>query len=225
MAKAPFSLCAASADNGTADSFPSVRRYCSLFRSALAIRYIGCIMKIEGPHMTRTPRHSFLALALTLLVALATLGCSNVDEKDFEAGMQAYAKGDFATALKKWKPLAEDGNVSAQTNLGVMYYQGRGMDAPNYPEALRWYRIAAMQGYPDAQFNLGLAHMEGKGVARDFKVFYRKQPLPGGDYSVDHTAGFYIFDPAGRVRLFAQYGESAQAVLHDVKLQIGRAHV
>ena len=136
-------------------------------------------MKIEVPYNARTLRHRSSALVLTLLLAIATIGCSNVTEKDFEAGMQAYAKGDFAMAMKKWKPLAEDGNVSAQTNLGVMYYQGRGMDAPNYPEALRWYRIAAMQGYPDAQFNLGLAHMEGKGVARDFKEAVRWYSMAG----------------------------------------------
>jgi TPR repeat protein len=118
-------------------------------------------------------------ILLLLCISLLTIGCSNVTEKDFDDGMQAYARGDFATAMKKWKPLAEDGNVSAQTNLGVMYYQGRGMEAPNYQEALRWYRIAAMQGYPDAQFNLGLAHMEGKGVARDFNEAVRWYKMAG----------------------------------------------
>ncbi|MSO19947.1 MAG: sel1 repeat family protein [Acidobacteria bacterium] len=119
--------------------------------------------------------HSFFAFLLAVLLT----GCSNVTEADFQEGMDAYARGDFATAMKKWKPLAEDGNPSAQTNLGVMYYQGRGLDAPNYQEALRWYRIAAMQGYPDAQFNLGLAHMEGKGVARDFTQAVRWYKMAG----------------------------------------------
>src|SRR5688572_20113536 len=132
-----------------------------------------CIAKRNGrpgvgffstvPAMARPVLQTLFVVFLSLLL----LGCSNVTEADFQEGMEAYSRGDFATALKKWKPLAEDGNPSAQTNLGVMYYQGRGLDAPNYQEALRWYRIAAMQGYPDAQFNLGLAHMEGKGVARD----------------------------------------------------------
>jgi protein SCO1/2 len=55
-------------------------------------------------------------------------------------------------------------------------------------------------------------------TAREFKVLYQKQALPGGGYSVDHSAGSYIFDPAGRVRLFAQYGQGAQSLLHDIRL-------
>jgi protein SCO1/2 len=55
-------------------------------------------------------------------------------------------------------------------------------------------------------------------VAKEFKVFYQKQPLPGGDYAMDHTAGTYFFDPAGRVRLFAQYGTTPTSILHDVRL-------
>jgi protein SCO1 len=55
-------------------------------------------------------------------------------------------------------------------------------------------------------------------TAKEFKVIYQKQNLPGGSYSMDHSAGSFIFDPAGRLRLFAQYGQSAQALLHDIRL-------
>jgi len=60
-------------------------------------------------------------------------------------------------------------------------------------------------------------------TAREFKVFYQKQPLPGGGYSVDHSAGSYIYDAAGRVRLFAQYGRGAQPLLHDIRLLLQQA--
>src|ERR1043165_4212931 len=96
---------------------------------------------------------------------LLTTSCRNVDEAAFDAGMKAYTSGDFKTAMEKWKPLAESGNPSAQTNIGVMYYQGRGVEQ-NYKEAIRWYSMAAGEGYPDAQYNLGLAFAEGKGVER-----------------------------------------------------------
>lgn len=47
-------------------------------------------------------------------------------------------------------------------------------------------------------------------VARDFKVFYQKVPGKAPDsYTVDHTAGSYIFDPLGRLRLFARFGNAA----------------
>ena len=43
-------------------------------------------------------------------------------------------------------------------------------------------------------------------TAKEFKIFYQKQPLPGGGYSIDHSAGTYIYDQQGRLRLFAPYG-------------------
>ena len=47
-------------------------------------------------------------------------------------------------------------------------------------------------------------------VAKDFRVFYQKAPGKTPDsYTVDHTAGSYIFDPQGRLRLFARHGSAA----------------
>ena len=55
-------------------------------------------------------------------------------------------------------------------------------------------------------------------TAKEFKIFYQKQPLPGGGYSVDHSAGTYIYDPAGRVRLYASHGRGPAALLHDIRI-------
>ena len=55
-------------------------------------------------------------------------------------------------------------------------------------------------------------------TAKEFRVFYQKQPLPGGGYTVDHSAGTYIYDTAGRLRLFAGYGQGAPKMLHDIRL-------
>jgi protein SCO1/2 len=59
-------------------------------------------------------------------------------------------------------------------------------------------------------------------AAKEFKVYYSKQPGKGSDrgrsYSVDHSAGTFILDRHGRLRLFAQYGQGAEAILHDVRL-------
>ena len=55
-------------------------------------------------------------------------------------------------------------------------------------------------------------------TAKEFKVFFQKQPTSGGGYSVDHSAGTYIYDTAGRVRLFASYGQGAPKMLHDIRL-------
>ena len=56
-------------------------------------------------------------------------------------------------------------------------------------------------------------------TAKEFKVFVNKQPAgPGGAYTVDHSAGTFIYDPAGRLRLFAAYGQGAAKMSHDIKL-------
>ncbi len=54
-------------------------------------------------------------------------------------------------------------------------------------------------------------------AAREFKIFYQKQKLPGGGYTMDHSAGTYILDSEGRLRLFAQYGAGAPTLLHDIR--------
>ncbi len=56
-------------------------------------------------------------------------------------------------------------------------------------------------------------------VAKDFKIFYLKQPgKTPGSYTMDHTAGSYVFDPQGRIRLFIRHGQGAEPIVHDLKL-------
>lgn len=56
-------------------------------------------------------------------------------------------------------------------------------------------------------------------VAKDFKVFYQKVPGSRPDnYTVDHTAGTYVFDPEGRLRLFMRHGQPIAALTNDLKL-------
>jgi protein SCO1/2 len=65
---------------------------------------------------------------------------------------------------------------------------------------------------------------ETKAVARDFKVFFAK--VPGkveGSYTMDHTAGSYVFDTQGRIRLFERYGTAPDALASDLKALIGGA--
>lgn len=55
-------------------------------------------------------------------------------------------------------------------------------------------------------------------VAKEFRVYAHKQPLPAGGYTVDHTAGTYLYDRQGRLRLFASFGQGAAALLHDLRI-------
>ena len=60
-------------------------------------------------------------------------------------------------------------------------------------------------------------------VAKEFKVFFQKQPSKSGGYSVDHSAGTYFYDRQGRLRLFAPFGKGGEPILHDVRLLLAGA--
>lgn len=54
-------------------------------------------------------------------------------------------------------------------------------------------------------------------ATKEFKIYSQKQPLKTGGYSVDHSAGMYILDAQGRLRLYAQHGASGELVLADIR--------
>jgi protein SCO1 len=55
-------------------------------------------------------------------------------------------------------------------------------------------------------------------TAKDFKVFYSKVPgTEPGSYTIDHTAGSYVFDRDGRLRLFIHHGQGADPIVHDLR--------
>jgi protein SCO1/2 len=56
-------------------------------------------------------------------------------------------------------------------------------------------------------------------TAKEFKVVYQKQPGPTpGTYTMDHSAGTYLYDPEGRLRVYMSYGQGADAFTHDVRV-------
>ncbi len=55
-------------------------------------------------------------------------------------------------------------------------------------------------------------------TAKEFKVVYQKQPGPTpSTYSMDHSAGTFVFDPKGRLRLYVGYGQGADVFTHDIR--------
>jgi uncharacterized protein len=84
-----------------------------------------------------------------------------------ESGENAYARQDYTRSAAIFVRRAELGDAQAQTYLGYMYANGRGVPQ-DYVAATQWLRRAAAQGFPTAQFFLGLLYDKGFGVKQDF---------------------------------------------------------
>ena len=89
-----------------------------------------------------------------------------------QAGIAAYNAHDYPTAARLLLPLAQHGNAMAQTYVGFMFANGRGLPQ-NYVAAAHWYRAASEQGVSVAQFNLGLMYDKGHGVPQDYVLAYK----------------------------------------------------
>jgi TPR repeat protein len=76
-------------------------------------------------------------LTVKLLLAAALIcGAISPTWADFDNGVAAYERGDYATAFREWLPLAEQGDAQAQYNLGGMYQFGEGVPV-NDAEAVK----------------------------------------------------------------------------------------
>ena len=104
-----------------------------------------------------------LILPLFLLLSLLS---SPGWSADYDKGVTAFENGDFATALREWTPLAEQGDARARFALGVMYRDGKGV-LQDYKTAVNWFTRAAEQGHVLAQRHLGWLYRDGKGVLQD----------------------------------------------------------
>ena len=123
------------------------------------------------------------------------------DNERFEASPKEYWEGEVgggnigpaAARVAALRASAEQGDVDAQFNLGVMYAEGYGVPQ-DYVEAGTWYRLAAGQGDAKAQFNLGVMYAEGYGVPQDAAeavAWYRLAAERGDPEAQTNLGGMY----------------------------------
>ena len=117
---------------------------------------------------------------MPLLLAVHGLAAGGI-----ERGGAAYNQGDYGTALREWRPLAEQGDAGAQLNLGFMYDNGYGV-SQDYEEAVKWYLRAAEQGSDRAQYNLGLMYDVGYGVPQDFVRAHMWYDIAGVEVAISY---------------------------------------
>jgi len=85
---------------------------------------------------------------------------------DLDVGLDAVRRRDFNAAFAEFRPLAEQGDASAQVNLGNLFMRGWGV-RQDYASAFDWYQKAADQNHAIAQSKLGMLNFYGLGTIKD----------------------------------------------------------
>jgi TPR repeat protein len=162
------------------------------------------------------------ATRLYLIFALA----GALTAADFEVGRLAYEKGDFATAMKEWQPLAEIGAPFASYNLGLMYAKGQGVKQ-DYAEAAKWYLKAAEKGVPEAEYNLGVMYSMGTGVPKDYSEASKwfQKAAEKGDANAANSIGTLYNAGEGSFQNFAEaakwYRKAAEEGNSNAQFNLG----
>ncbi len=106
------------------------------------------------------PKAKLAGFALiAALCAGFTLGLTAPAWAGFDEGVAAYDRGDYATALREWRPLAEHGDASAQSFLGIMYVEGLGVPQ-DYSKAHMWYNLAASRLPPGVEHDIAVKNRD-----------------------------------------------------------------
>jgi hypothetical protein len=103
------------------------------------------------------------AVALAVLAGLALPAAAQQDETFVE-----IKPGDISADPDNLIRGAEQGDVRALNNLGLLWARGVGVPAPDFKEAMRWWKEAAKRGYSLSMNNLGLLYANGHGVKQDY---------------------------------------------------------
>lgn len=111
---------------------------------------------------------------------------------------------DFAAALQQLGPLAERVQVIFVT-----------VDPQrDTPELLKQFVPAFNPGFLGMYTDASTLQL----LAKEYKVVYQKASIKSDDdYLIDHSAGTYIYDPQGRLRLLMPYGSSPDTIAHDLR--------
>lgn len=128
---------------------------------------------------------------LSLIIALPALAAPQLED-----GYDAFDRGDVAQAVTIWRELAEEGNQTAQLNLGQLYRTGRGVPQDD-AEAVKWYVEAGRSGSEMARYTLMLMHKEGRASEDDVaRAFSGETPLAATPSSTELPTTATVAGPA-----------------------------
>ena len=127
-------------------------------------------------------------MAYLLAVSLPAVTAPEIGQRQLEQAAIAHEQRDYTREVAILLPLAERGNATAQYKIGVLYFDGHGVEK-DYTRAHSWFEKAAIQGNALAQYNLGVLYESGWGVAQDYtraRYWYGKAASQG--YTAAQTA-------------------------------------
>ena len=190
-----------------------------LLTLAATAALVGC----DGKAPDGGPRHAFKAVDITGAEYARTLALPDADGQprtlaDFKGKVVVVFFGYTQCPDVCPSTMAELAEV--KRSLGADGARVQGLFVTVDPER---DTAALLKAYV-ANFGPDLIGLRGTpeqtaAAAKEFKVFFAKVPgKTATSYTVDHTAGSYVFDGMGRVRLFTRYGSGAQALADDLKL-------
>ena len=121
--------------------------------------------------------------------------------ENYENGAVAFERGDYETALREFKVLAEQKDSRGQYGVGLMYDLGTGVSI-DFEEAVKWYRLSAEQGNADAQNNLATMYAEGEGVEKDANnaAKWYERAAQQGNFDAPNNLGIMYLQGIGITR-------------------------
>lgn len=188
------------------------------------------ITGLHGTHKAaaRLTIWSFVRLAIALPLFFSCAGLAWAGPID--DAKAAQARGDYAVAERIYRNLADQGNVVALTQIGIMYRTGRGLPRDD-KQAFHWLRRAAALGSPQAQFSVGDMYLRGNGTAQDLlqAAKWYNRAAEQGHPQAQYALGI-LYKLGGGVRKSNQraarwFKRSADQGLSEAQYELGTLYV
>jgi uncharacterized protein len=142
-----------------------------------------------------------IALVLSI-VCLTSSSCADINPA---VDTSETNHAEYEAIAKELRKLAEEGNVTAQNGLGLLYTAGAGVPQ-NYGQAKKWFEEAAKQGQAEAQVNLGTLYLHGEGAPQSAQMalFWFSRAAEQGDAQAFAKLGLMYAEAQGVPQDFIQ---------------------
>ena len=149
----------------------------------------------------------FIVFCFLTLLGNIWPGDASSDTSGFNTGYKAYLKKNFKKAIFYWRPLANKGNSNAQYHLGIMFFNGQGVNL-DFAKAAKWFQLSAAQGDVGAQYMIGEMTLKGIGTLKDYKkagVWFQKSAKQGYPDAQLRLGEWYADETEGNIDLIQAY--------------------